>query len=157
MNAPVEKIGFLIHDAQRLLRRRFDASAAQYGLSSSQWRLMVRVVKEKGIAQARLAEILEIEPISVSRLVDRMEEGGWVQRQADETDRRVRIVVPTDRSRAVFNEVKQVAGEVFEDALRGLSMEQRHALLHGLETMISNLASVGDAPAETSECKESAA
>ena len=157
MNTPVEKIGFLIHDAQRLLRRRFDASAAQYGLSSAQWRLMVRVVKEKGVAQARLAEILEIEPISVSRLVDRMEEGGWVQRQADHTDRRVRIVVPTDRSRAVFNEVRQVAGEVFEDALRGLSKEQRHALLHGLETMISNLAPAGDAPAETSECKESAA
>ena len=71
-----DRLGFLIHDAARLLRKRFEAKGSAYGLSAAQWRLLVRLVKEEGVAQARLAELLEIEPISVSRLLDRMEEGG---------------------------------------------------------------------------------
>src|SRR6185295_10348955 len=97
-----DRLGFLIHDAQRLLRKRFEARAASYGLSTAQWRLLVRLVKEEGSTQARLAEYLEIEPISVSRLVDRMEAGGWVARKQDASDRRVRMIFPTDRSRSAF-------------------------------------------------------
>ena len=82
------RIGFLIHDVQRLMRKRFEARASGLGLSSAQWRLLVRVAKEDGVAQARLAELLEIEPISVSRLVDRMEEFGWVERRRSTEDRR---------------------------------------------------------------------
>ena len=63
---------------------------------------MVRLVKEEGVAQARLAELLEIEPISVSRLLDRMEEGGWIERRQDASDRRVRMIFPTDKSRKAF-------------------------------------------------------
>ena len=87
----IDRLGFLIHDVQRLLRKRFETRASGLGLSSAQWRLMVRVAKEEGISQARLAELLEIEPISVSRLVDRMEEGGWIERRSDAADRRVLI------------------------------------------------------------------
>ena len=72
-----DRLGFLIHDAQRLLRKRFEMRGAEYGLSAAQWRLLVRVDNDEGVPQARLAEILEIEPISVSRLLDRMEAGGW--------------------------------------------------------------------------------
>ena len=75
---------------------------------------MVRLVKEEGVAQARLAELLEIEPISVSRLLDRMEEGGWVERRQDASDSRVRIMFPTDKSCEAFAAVKSVAGEVYE-------------------------------------------
>ncbi|MBD0415726.1 MarR family transcriptional regulator [Tianweitania sp. Rool2] len=151
---PIEKIGFLLHDAQRLLRKRFDANAAQYGLSSAQWRLMVRVVKEPGIAQARLAELLEIEPISVSRLVDRMAEAGWVERRADDNDRRVRMVFPTARSRGVFTEVKGMAHQIFDEALTGLSLDQRHAFVHGLETIIANLSETDGASLGEAQLKE---
>ena len=75
-NTPDEtdRLGYLLHDASRLLRKRFEERAVGYGLSSAQWRLLARVFKEEGVTQARLAELLEIEPISVSRLIDRMEE-----------------------------------------------------------------------------------
>ena len=76
-----ERLGFLIHDAARLMRKRFEMRAAGHDLSAAQWRLLFRIVKEEGMAQARLAELLEIEPISVSRLLDRMEEGGWIERR----------------------------------------------------------------------------
>ncbi|MDW6024080.1 MarR family transcriptional regulator [Mesorhizobium sp. BAC0120] len=140
-----DRLGFLIHDAQRLMRKRFEARAADYGLSSAQWRLLARLVKDEGAPQARLAEFLEIEPISVSRLLDRMEAGGWITRRQDANDRRIRMIFPTDKSRAAFAAVKGIAGEVYEEALTGLSGEERRALVHGLVRIVENL-SVGEMP-----------
>ncbi len=74
------------------------------GLSSAQWRLLIHVLKEERVTQARLAERLEIEPISVSRLIDRMEQAGWVMRETDPNDRRVRLIVAI-APRAVYPRV----------------------------------------------------
>ena len=136
----IDKLGFLIHDSARLLRKRFETRGSAYGLSAAQWRLLVRLVKEEGVAQARLAELLEIEPISVSRLLDRMEEGGWIERRQDASDRRVRTIFPTDKSRDAFAAIKGVAGEVYDLALAGLTAEERQTLVKGLNTIITNLA-----------------
>lgn len=135
----IDRLGFLIHDSARLLRKRFEIKGSAYGLSAAQWRLMVRLVKEEGVAQARLAELLEIEPISVSRLLDRMEEGGWIERRQDPNDRRVRIIFPTDKSREAFAAIKSVAGEVYDVALAGLSADEKQTLIKALNTIISNL------------------
>ncbi len=134
-----DRLGFLLHDAARLMRKRFEARGSAYGLSAAQWRLLVRVVKDEGVPQARLAELLEIEPISVSRLIDRMEEGGWIERRPDAGDRRVRMIFPTDKSRETFAAIKSVAGEVYEEALKGLSAEARRITIQGLNTIIENL------------------
>ncbi|MCO5073899.1 MAG: MarR family transcriptional regulator [Rhizobiaceae bacterium] len=151
----VDRLGFLLHDAARLMRRRFEKMAGNHGLSSAQWRLLVRVFKEEGVAQARLAELLEIEPISVSRLIDRMVEGGWIERRIDDNDRRVRQIYLTERSREIFGEMRSVAAQVFDCALQGLSPEQRRATLHGLSTICSNLS---DDDAQTApSCSEKAA
>ncbi|PBC06733.1 MarR family transcriptional regulator [Mesorhizobium sp. WSM3859] len=136
----IDRLGFLIHDVQRLMRKRFEARASGLGLSSAQWRLMVRVAKEEGITQARLAELLEIEPISVSRLVDRMEEGGWIERRQDATDRRVRMIFPTEKASAAYADVKSLAGEVYEESLTGVSPEDRRVLIRVLDTIVQNLA-----------------
>ncbi|WP_274626599.1 MarR family winged helix-turn-helix transcriptional regulator [Arvimicrobium flavum] len=134
-----DRLGFLLHDAARLMRRRFEKRASSFGLSSAQWRLLVRVFKDEGVTQARLAELLEIEPISVSRLVDRMVEGGWIERRFDEKDRRVRQIFLTDRSRPIFGDMRAVAMDVFELALGGLSAEERHITINGLKTICANL------------------
>lgn len=139
-------LGFLIHDAARLLRKRFEAKGSAYGLSAAQWRLLVRLVKEEGVAQARLAELLEIEPISVSRLLDRMQEGGWIERRQDASDRRVRMIFPTDKSREAFAAIKAVAGDVYDKALAGLAAEERRVLVKCLDTIIANLTD-GETPA----------
>jgi MarR family transcriptional regulator for hemolysin len=135
----IDRLGFLIHDVQRLMRKRFEGRASGLGLSSAQWRLMVRVAKEEGITQARLAELLEIEPISVSRLVDRMEEGGWIERRQDATDRRVRMIFPTGKASAAYAEVKSLAGEVYEESLTGVAPEDRRILIRVLDTIVQNL------------------
>jgi DNA-binding MarR family transcriptional regulator len=141
-----DRLGFLIHDAQRLLRKRFEARAASYGLSTAQWRLLARLVKDEGSTQARLAEFLEIEPISVSRLVDRMEASGWVMRKQDAGDRRVRMIFPTEKSRNAFAAVKAIAGDIYDEALTGLSDAERRALISGLEKLVDNLGE-GEMPA----------
>ena len=94
-------LGFLLHDATRLIRRRFELRGQAFGLSSAQWRLLVHLVREGSASQARIAELLEIEPISVSRLVDRMEQAGWVERRASRGDQRLVEVHLTPAGRAL--------------------------------------------------------
>ena len=137
----IDQLGFLIHDTGRLLRRHFEKRGQEYGLSSAQWRLLVRVVREQNPTQARLAELMEIEPISVSRLIDRMEQGGWVRRCAHETDRRVNRVVPTDKSLSAYSAIKAVAADVYEEAMAGVDEDMRAALISALTLMVGNLSS----------------
>lgn len=151
-----ETLGFLLHDAARLLRKRFEARGAAFGLSSAQWRLLVCVVKQEGVPQARLAEVLEIEPISVSRLVDRMEEAGWIERRHDAADRRVRTIHPTEKARSVFAEVKALAGDLYDEALAGMSPELRRATIEGLRAIVENL-SAADAAEVQSKLKDATA
>ncbi len=152
-----DRLGFLVHDAARLMRRRFEARASGHGLSLAQWRLLVRVVKEEGVAQARLAELLEIEPISVSRLLDRMEGLDWIERRADSSDRRVRMIFPTAKASDAYAQVKSLAGEVYAEALAGLSPEERRILVKGLSTVIENLSDGEASPCPTAKIAESAA
>lgn len=140
-NEPVPSLGLLIHDAARAVQKRFEARASGHNLSAAQWRLLARLVKAEGAPQARLADLMEIEPISVSRLLDRMEDGGWIERRPDPADRRVRMVFPTARGRQVFAEIKQIASEIYEEALAGLPPGEREVLYRGLRTLIDNLSS----------------
>ena len=147
-SAPIDQFGFLLHDAARLMRRRFELRGSEYGLSAAQWRALVRLVKFGPMPQARLADLLEIEPISVSRLIDRMEQGGWVTRQADEADRRAKLIVATEKSRDAFAAIKAVAGDVYDEAMAGLSEAERSLLVSALATVVENL-SGGDDTSQT--------
>ncbi|MCR4266400.1 MarR family winged helix-turn-helix transcriptional regulator [Nitratireductor sp. ZSWI3] len=138
-NANVDKLGFLIHDVARLMRKRFHEKGSKHGLSVSQWRLLFRLLKEEGVPQARLAELLEIEPISVSRLIDRMAESGWVERRLARTDRRVRMVFATPKAREAFGDIKEIAAAVYDEALAGMPEEEQLALVRSLQKMADNL------------------
>jgi DNA-binding MarR family transcriptional regulator len=146
----IEKLGPLLHDATRALHKRFEERAADYGLSSAQWRLMFQVARAGGVTQARIGEKLEIEPISVSRLVDRMEQAGWVTREPDVNDRRVKLVTPTEKTKRIFDDVRGLAHEVFAEALAGLSESETRAVLFALQKIVDNLSE----PAENCSAKE---
>ncbi len=133
-------LGLLLHDASRLIRRRFEARSGEYGLTSAQWRMLLLVCKSEGGAQqSRFAELLDIEPISASRLIDRMEAQGWVNRAPDPNDRRVRRVLPTEKALAAFAHVKTHADAVYAEALNGLSEAQRAELIAALRMIAANL------------------
>ena len=139
MSTHHESLGFLLNDATRHLRKRFEQLGSAYGLSAAQWRLLVTVKHGEGVPQARLAEILEVEPISVSRLADRMEEAGWIERRTDPADRRVRTIHGTAKSTKLFETLKSVAAEVYDEAFAGMSAAERKAVMSGLKTIIANL------------------
>ena len=139
MIPPHESLGFLLHDATRAIRRRFEARAHELGLSSSQWRCLVHLMREGPSPQARLAELMEVEPISVSRLLDRMQEGGWITRESHPADRRVRIVTATAKTCAAFAEAKSIADAIYADALAGLPPGTRESLIATLRRIIDNL------------------
>lgn len=147
MKMGTDRLGLLLHDAARAMRKRFEQRTASLGLSSAQWRLLAIVSREGRATQARLADMLEIEPISVSRLIDRMEQGGWVTRTHDPADRRVRVVVPTDKTLSAYAEIRATANEVYDEALAGLGAPERAALIAGLNAIISNLSAT-----DTSTC-----
>ncbi|RBP97100.1 MarR family transcriptional regulator [Rhodobacter sp. 140A] len=136
---PDESLGFLLTDATRAIRRRFEQRATELGLSSAQWRVLVHLLRRGPLSQARLAEFLEIEPISVSRLVDRMQEAGWVEREPDPNDRRVKLVVAKRKAHAAFENARQIADDLYEQALAGLPPGALDTLTDALRRIIINL------------------
>ena len=153
MKQNTDRLGLLLHDAARAMRKRFEQRTAALGLSSAQWRLLALLSREGRANQARLADLLEIEPISVSRLLDRMEQGGWIRREADAQDRRARIIAPTDKTLAAYEEIRATANEVYDEALQGLGVGERAVLIAGLNAIITNLA----ARDATAPCKRTEA
>jgi len=80
---------FLLHDVARLIRVEADKRARAHGMTRAQWVILVRVEGRPGLTQKELAEVMEVEPITVARLIDRMERRGIVERRPDPKDRRV--------------------------------------------------------------------
>ncbi len=101
MRPPERSFGFLLYDSARLLRRDFDRRARAIGLTRAQWSVLSHLVRYGGVNQAALADLMEIQPITLVRLLDRLEEAGWIVRQADPNDRRSRVhSSPTRRGRS---------------------------------------------------------
>lgn len=138
MNA-VPNLGFLLHDVARLLRKRFEQRARHIGLTRSQWQTLAYLSRSEGIHQRALAEMLEIEPITLMRVLDRLVERGFVERRKHETDRRIWTLYITDPARNLLSEMRDVGEETRQDALQGVDADDRARLIQILETMKSNL------------------
>jgi DNA-binding MarR family transcriptional regulator len=131
--------GYLLNDTSRLLRRRFEQKAGDYNITSAQWRAMAQLSRTDGLTQVALAHLLDIEPMSVCRLVDRMEAGGFVTRRPDPADKRAKLVYLTEKSHALLDVIRVVAMEVYEDAFAGFSEEERLRLVGDLNRINANL------------------
>ena len=140
--------GYLLNDTARLLRRRFEQRAGDYNITSAQWRVMAQLSRNDGLTQVALAHLLEIEPMSVCRLVDRMEAGGFVMRLPDPADKRAKLVCLTEKSRALLDVIRVVAMEVYEDAFAGFDDEERSRLVGELNRINANLSQAIAVPEE---------
>lgn len=142
---PQSAVGFLISDVSRLLRRNFNRRVQALGLTQTQWRAIAQLSRNEGINQAGLADALDVQPISLARLIDRMESAGWVERRADPRDRRASQLFLTPKSQPILDEMWERAAETIEEALKGLSADQRRQVVERLQQMKHNLA--------TAECE----
>ena len=131
--------GFVLHDVARLMRKRFEQRARGLGLTRAQWQVLAHLTRHEGINQSGLAEILELEPISVGRILDRMEEAGWVERRADPADRRAHRLYVTARARPVMQRMMALGQAVWEDAFAGVPEEDRRRVLELLLLVRGNL------------------
>jgi MarR family transcriptional regulator, transcriptional regulator for hemolysin len=134
-----QSLGFLLSDAARLLRRRFDQHAGDIPMTGAQLRIVGQLARNEGVSQAALAQLLEIEPMTLCRHVDRMEAAGIVERRQDDADRRVRRLFTTAKSRALIAPMREHADRVYELAISGLTTADRETLLHALKKIVANL------------------
>lgn len=136
-----DSTAFMIADVSRLMRRRFDERARAIGITRPQWRALTALSRVEGINQGGLAERLEVEPITLCRMVDRLEEAGHVERRRDPNDRRAWNIYLTDRSRPLLDQLRAIGDDVFAAAFDGFAPDERAALAEMLDRLRLNLSS----------------
>jgi MarR family transcriptional regulator, transcriptional regulator for hemolysin len=143
-------LGFLLHDAARLMRRRFVqlAREAALPLNFSEANVLLHVAHEEGINQVTLATHLDIEPIALVRLLDRLQDAGLVERRACPCDRRVRKIWLTGAAAPMLRRIRAITATVREEALAGFTESERAALAEALLRLRVNLATPEAGPAE---------
>ena len=139
MNTRDISFGYLLNDVTLLFRKHFDRRATRFGLTRAQWRAIKCLHHREGIRQNELAEFLEMEPIAVGRVIDRLQGADFVERRADPSDRRCWRLFPTDKARAVIDDMQNIARGLRADATRGIDIEELEQMVNVLERVKGNL------------------
>jgi len=138
-NSPT--LGFLIHDVARLLRKRFEQLSRGSGLTRSQWQVLAYLERNEGIHQSGLAELLDIEPITLGRIIDKLQDVGLVERRAHPSDRRIWLLRLTAQAKPKLVELRRLGDETRSEALFGIPDAEREQLLEALTAVKANLTS----------------
>ncbi len=133
--------GFLVHDVSRLVKRRFEHAARQIGLpiTRRQAAVLLYIARKEGVSQAEVATWLDLEPIALVRMLDKLNEEGMVERRAHPTDRRVRTLWLKPAARAVVERILEINMAIREEAFAGLAAGTRDALIAALAAVKDNL------------------
>ena len=148
------QLGFLLKDVSRRYTRRFEERAQRLALTLPQCRALIYLQSNEGISQKRLAELVDVDPMTLVRILDRMEADGWVQRRFDPADRRAHTLWLTAESAAVLEQIWQLIAETRAEMLQGLSGEERTVLMTLLERVHANLTALPPLPADPSPAPE---
>jgi DNA-binding MarR family transcriptional regulator len=120
----METLPFEIGETAHALRKAFDRRAVGLGVTRAQWKVLFRLTRQPGLRQIELADMLDIEPITLSRIVDRLEDGGLVERVADPADRRVWRLHVTARAQPLVEKLRAVADEMIAEAFAGIDPKE---------------------------------
>ncbi|HWA49073.1 MAG TPA: MarR family transcriptional regulator [Dongiaceae bacterium] len=135
-----ETIGFLLHDAARLLKRDFERRARSLGLTRAQWQTLFHLARNEGCNQAALADVLDVEPITLTRVIDRLEASGLVERRVDPNDRRARLLFLGPDAAPLLEQLRTLGAETREVALAGINDEERERLTELIGRIRANFA-----------------
>ena len=138
----LRQLGFLLKDVSRRYTRRFEERAQSLSLTLPQCKALIYLQDSEGVSQKRLAELTELDPMTLVRILDRMEADGWVQRRFDPSDRRAHSLWLTAQVKPVVEHVWQLIQETRAEMLQGLSAEERTLLVTLLERVHANLTSL---------------
>lgn len=133
------RFGFLLKDVARLYAQRFERHAAALGLTLAQCRALIRLVDCEGVSQVQLAEMIELDPMALVRILDRMESEGWLERRRDPRDRRVRCVYLTSKAKPLLDDIYHLIDITWEEAFAGIPKQKSDAVMELLDTVHRNL------------------
>jgi MarR family transcriptional regulator for hemolysin len=136
---PARELAFALHDAARLLRTYSDQRAREHNTTRAQWAVLARLQRSQGVKQCQLAESLDLAPITLARLVDKLTASGLVERRDDAADRRANRLFLTKEAAPTLEKLGDLSEEVMTRALAGLDEAAIAALTAGLQRIKSNL------------------
>src|SRR6476646_6578227 len=119
----METLPFEIGETAHALRKAYDRRAVGLGVTRAQWKVLFRLTRQPGLRQIELADMLDIEPITLSRIVDRREEAGLVERLADPADRRAWRLHVTVKAQPLIEKLRAVADEMISEAFAGIALK----------------------------------
>ncbi|HCX66231.1 MAG: MarR family transcriptional regulator [Parvibaculum sp.] len=137
---PNRSTGFLLRDNSRFMKVAFSERVS--GLTQAQWGALAQLSRHEGLNQVGLADLLEVQPITVARLIDKLVSLGMVERRPDPNDRRAQQLFLTDKAQPLLNQMWDAADEILDEAYAGFSDEERTMFIDMLVRMRSNLARV---------------
>jgi DNA-binding MarR family transcriptional regulator len=145
---------FALGELFRLTRLYADKQAARYGITRAQWAVLARVERTEGLKQTELAEQMEMQPITLTRLIDKLCDNGWIERRGDQSDRRVNRLYLRKAARPLLGKLSGLRSEITATALEGINPADAHRLLVQMEAIKENLRNAIQHPAAESAKKE---
>ena len=133
------EFGFMLNDVARLLRTYADHKAAQFGITRAQWAVLVRLERFEGLKQSDLAEMLDLQPITLTRLLDRLCDCGLIERRSDPNDRRAKRLFLTPAARPLLEQLGELGEEVMGTALAGVERDSVERMVRELAIVKENL------------------
>jgi MarR family transcriptional regulator, transcriptional regulator for hemolysin len=143
---PNRTFGYVLKDTSKLYVQRFEERARELGLTLPQCKALVYLARSEGISQVELASSAEIDPMSMVRILDRMELDGWVERRADPNDRRARRLYLQPKAKPLLEAVDRVSLATRDEALQGFSDQEAEALFTALDRVRHNIAALQPLP-----------
>ncbi|HEY4070882.1 MAG TPA: MarR family transcriptional regulator [Sphingomicrobium sp.] len=116
----METIPFEIGETAHALRKAFDRLAVGLGVTRAQWKVLFKLSRKPGLRQVDLADMLELEPITLCRIVDRLEEGGLVERTRDPDDRRAWRLHVTAKAQPLIEKLHAVGADLVDQVFAGI-------------------------------------
>jgi MarR family transcriptional regulator for hemolysin len=145
---------FALFEVQRMLRLYADKQARRYGLTRSQWAVLAKLERTEGLKQTEIADLMEMQPITLTRLIDKLCDAGLIERRSDDTDRRVNRLYLTEAARPLMTKLAVLRGELTQTALAGLSNADTHRLVDELESIKDNIREALASAGQSARLKE---
>ena len=133
------EFAFTIMDVARLMKTYADQRARQFGISRAQWAVLIRIERTEGLKQSELAEMLDLQPISLTRLLDRLAENGLIERRADPNDRRANRLYLKPAAKPLLGQLAALGTDVMGTVLKGVDEPAIERMLKELGRVKSNL------------------
>src|SRR5439155_25171042 len=140
MTDRLRNFGFLLKEVSRRYVMRFERHAREISLNLQHAKALVRLEKNQGVSQAKLAEVADVDAMTMVRIIDRMEQDGLLERRPDPADRRVRCLYLTPKATPLLDEIWRLADQTRAEVLAGICEADRDVFMDVLERIHENIA-----------------